>query len=192
MNEQVEQRPIIVVDVESTGLNIERDIPVEVAWWNLTTGERGQFIPYHDDQWVLANADPVALKVNSYRERIRDCGQDWDRSAAAVLYAQFGGRAYLAGANAAAFDQWMLAKLWPGAANPRPWHYRIYDIANLADQEFNLGYLPGLADVCKMLELAPPNHTAADDVTATGQVLQALFELRAKRHADAARRALGT
>jgi oligoribonuclease (3'-5' exoribonuclease) len=195
VTEQVEQRPIIVVDVESTGLDIVRDIPVEVAWWNLATGQRGEFIPHHDIQWVLDNADPYAIsaKCNGYRERIMRDEQDVLGRGAAELFMQFDGRAYLAGANAATLDQWMIAKLWPGAQNPRPWHYRIYDVANLADQEFDLGYLPGLHDVCTMLGLEDlPNHGATDDVTATGRALLALFELRAKRRADDARRALGT
>src|SRR4051812_50083247 len=82
---------LIVVDVETTGLNPFNDICVEIGWENTRTGEQGVFIPKHDPDYVLAVASPRALEVNGYRERILGKPQDEDQQELARLYRVFEG-----------------------------------------------------------------------------------------------------
>jgi DNA polymerase III epsilon subunit-like protein len=182
--------PVIVVDVESTGLDVWTDYPVEVAWYNLATGERGEFIPQHNRHATLRHAHPGALKANGYRDRIfADAEFLMDRTSdeAAKLYAQFvdsPGRPYLAGVNAASFDQFMIAKLWPGMPfAERPWRYRVIDLANMGMQELPIDYLPGLSALVDLLELdiPKPDHTAMGDVYTTTLVLVELIRRRDAR-----------
>ena len=165
-----DERPIVVVDVESTGLDVAIAIPVEVAWWNLATGERGEFVPRHDCEWVIKHAEPGALEVNGYMDRLLLAEQD-DGRGVARLAGQLAG-ASLAGANPASLDAPMLAKLMAPT-----WHYRMYDVANIARTELNLRWLPGLRDVAVMLGEPQPDHSAAADVTSAGRCLLRLFEM---------------
>jgi len=63
----------ICVDLETSGLSPLLHQAVEVAWQVLETGENGAFIPPH----TLDNADPAALSVNNYWERLWR-QSDWD------------------------------------------------------------------------------------------------------------------
>lgn len=100
-------RHLIVVDTETTGLDPNVHVPVEVAAINVTTGEELRFVPYVSrDQ--LGAADPRAMQINRYYERglfAQACPfretKDWDS-----LWAMLRGNT-LAGANPR-FDAAML------------------------------------------------------------------------------------
>lgn len=72
---------LILVDVETNGIDFERHELVECAWRNYQTGEHGCFVPPHNVRDVLANAavGPKALKVNGYIERELWHSACWDR-----------------------------------------------------------------------------------------------------------------
>lgn len=176
-------RHLVVVDVETSGLDPARHSVVEVAWWNLTTDARGHFIPPHDPSTVLAEAEIEALRVNRYVDRIPGEQQDWKNEELARLHEQFYDwgdndvlRHTLAGANPA-FDAAFLAVLFGNLEyhdGRRPWHHRLWDLSAYAAGVLGLDELPGLARVCELLDVAPPDHTAEGDVTATGLCLRAL------------------
>lgn len=190
-------RQVIVVDTETSGLDPARHTTLEVAWWNLTTDERGLFIPPHNVSTVLAGADIEALRVNRYIDRIPGQPQDLDDTELHRLWSQFtdydeddvtdDGRAaetrhVLAGANPA-FDAAFLSNLFAGLARVAPWHHRLLDLSAYAAGVLGLDVdeLPGLRTVCALLNVEPGDHTAEGDVTATGLCFRALFAKAAQR-----------
>jgi hypothetical protein len=185
-------RRCVVVDCESSGLRIV-DCAVEVAWWDLSSGERGRFIPEHDEAWVLKHGEPRALEINDYSGRIEGEPQD-DGTEVARLYRQVEGAA-LVGSNIRQDAQW-LEDMFIGAGfdQPRqvdgvdvprptqPWHHRMWDLSVMAATEFGLDELPGLWDICQMLDLEPEGdvHTAESGAITSGLAFGAL-RLRTRR-----------
>ncbi|BBG01591.1 MULTISPECIES: 3'-5' exonuclease [Pseudonocardia] len=177
-------RHIVVVDTETNGLDPRRHQAVEVAWWNLTTNERGMFIPTHNVSEVLANADVKALQINRYVDRIADQVPSVDSHERGKFAQQLDG-CTLAGSNPA-FDAAMVEKLLrprhtlqingkPVTTWRQPWHHRMLDLSNYAAGMLALNDLPGLAKVCELLDVDPGDHTAEADVTATGECFNKLF-----------------
>lgn len=164
----IEDRHLVVVDVETTGLR-DVDIPVEVAWWDMTTGQRGCYVPRHDVAWALTYGDPVALKLNGYRERLADAQQDSTGEGRDALIEALRGNTW-GGANPG-FDVRYLG------LPEQVWHYRLADLEAYAGGRW--GYppfrLPSAAQVCERLGVvnhAP--HTAQGDVDAEGRCFDAL------------------
>lgn len=172
-------RHVVVVDIETNGLDLDRHQAIEVAWWNLDTDQRGCFVPAHNISEVLAVADVRALQINRYIDRIP--GSVYTQKWIDVLYeligdlqGEDGEGATLAGSNPR-FDAVMLSKLILRANHEHdrefdhePWHHRLFDLSAYAAGVLGLDYLPGLAAVCELLGVDPPDHTADGDVTATG------------------------
>lgn len=168
-------REIVVVDVETNGLDPSRHQVVEVAWWNLTTDERGRFVPLHDPAYVLRDADIRALQLNRYIDRIADAEQDHDYIELNRFHDAVDDRT-IAGSNPA-FDAAFLRIMFQAANRLRstPWHHRMWDLSAYAAGVLGLTELPGLSTVCELLDIEPGNHTAEDDVTATGLCLLELM-----------------
>lgn len=168
----VSGRQLVLVDVETSGLR-DIDVAVEVAWWNMATGEHGVFVPEHDIAWVLRHGDPMALRLNRYRERLVDAAQDTDRLHTERLRRELGGNT-LGGSNPA-FDAELLQRCVTGGE--KWWHHRKWDLANYTAGVFRIDptELPGLEQVCSLLSVhngAP--HTAMGDVIATANCLSEL------------------
>lgn len=132
-------RHMIVVDCETNGLDVGTHQAFEVAWWNLTTNERGRFVPAHNIRKLLHDADVRALQINRYIDRIP--GEAFDAKWAQKfdeLWGQLMGPecdgATLAGSNPS-FDAAMLNKLAETVSGldnyehvePSPWHHRMWD-----------------------------------------------------------------
>lgn len=168
-------REIVVVDTETNGLEVDRHQVVEVAWWNLTTDERGLFVPLHDRAYVLRDADIRALQLNRYIDRIADEEQDHDYVELNRFHDEIDDKT-MAGSNPA-FDAYFLSKMFRGANRLRlaPWHHRMWDLSAYAAGVLGLVELPGLSTVCKMLDIEPGNHTAEADVTAAGLCFRELM-----------------
>lgn len=179
-------RHLIVCDVESTGLDPARHVPVEVAAINMTTGEELRFVPYVSrDQ--LGAADLRAMQINRYYERglfAQECPfretKDWDS-----LWAMLRGNT-LAGANPR-FDAAMLVAGYASAqragggyiAPEESWHFRLADLSAYTAGALGLDPmdLPGLDRCCDLLGVtneAP--HTAMGDARATAACFQALAD----------------
>lgn len=173
-------RQIIVADTETSGLNPDLHTVVEVAWWNLNTGQKGSFIPHHLTGEVLSHADIQALRINRYIDRIAGEPQD-DGTGMRELFLQLEGNT-LAGSNPT-FDAGFLRQHdnceWCQTWRFGGWHHRLLDLSAYAAGVLGLSptELPGLNRVCELLGIentAP--HTAAGDVDATGRCFLALFE----------------
>lgn len=180
-------RHIVVVDTETNGLDPARHQAVEIAYWNLTTDERGVFIPAHDVSKVLAAAQVKALQINRYVDRIADRVPATDGDELREFSQQLES-CTLAGSNPA-FDAAMIAKVFRPKhavmADGRvvntwspPWHHRLLDLSAFAAGMLALDELPGLSSVCELLGVDPGDHTAEGDVTATGECFKKLFARR--------------
>lgn len=169
---------LIVLDIEATHLDTTKAVPLEVAWWDLHSGVRGCFVPPHDPAWILRYADPDALRVNGYRERLMDAPQaSWgDVKAFRDL---LDGQA-LAGKNVGFYDAHVLPWLWKaGQLDPPKHSHRMWELGTYAAAVLRLPpgeKQPNLAQVCDLLGIPPGDHTASGDVDATGRAFLALFE----------------
>lgn len=183
-------RHLVVVDVESTGLDPARHVPVEVAAINMTTGEELRFVPR-----VAANAlvgmpvAPEALRINGYYERglWADPITYADTvDAYRLLWNMLDGNTF-GGCNPS-FDAGMLIAGYRHASlchvnfsndAPPVWHHRLADISTMTAGHLDLPPtdLPGLDRCCELLGVtneAP--HTAMGDARATAACFQALAD----------------
>ncbi len=168
------RRRLVVVDTETTGLT-EKDIIVEVAWWDLGTDERGRFIPRHDVAWVLSNAHPDALAINGYEARLANAPQD-DGTELVRLHHALRGQC-LGGSNVR-YDAAKLARLFAvNRLHPEPWFYHLSELSPFACGVLGLPLTdpPGLSACCDLLGVTRGDHTAEADVTATGECFRALM-----------------
>lgn len=160
---------LVFLDTETTGLNPALHEVWEVAW-------------AVDDGWVyssvvphsLATAQPAALAVGRYRERVT---QAWSGSEQRT--AEYGLRRTLQGATVVganpAFDTSFLRARWGDA----PWHYRLVDVEAAAMFYFGWDRPKGLAAVAvalrdEGLDVPEPDHTAAGDVETVRSAYRAL------------------
>lgn len=200
----------VIVDVETNGTDPARHVAVEVAWWNLTTRERGCFIPRHDWRDVVANAELEALRISRYVDRL--AGQSPDNGDELIrLWEQFGGPIdaaedtkrplpadrVLCGVNVAGFDAPFISNLfrdYTERRNPelelsaRPWSYRMRNLSDYAAGVLglNLGWHPvSSAKIAQALGVPIGDHTAEGDVTSCGRAFLELAELAEHGSADA-------
>lgn len=171
-------RAIIVVDTETTGLDPLRHDVCEVGWLTLAGLGAGCFVPPHSTR----GADPDALAVNRYWDRIPGRVQDTDYHAATELHRALTGNT-LAGSNPA-FDALFLAHLFNDAGlDPiQPWHHRLLDVSAYAAGLLGIepGQLPGLSTIAARLGIGRPEttaHTAFGDAQLTAACL---IDLRAR------------
>ena len=174
------KRQIIVVDVETNGLDPQRHTVVEVAWRNLGTGAGGVFVPPHNTSDVLAGAEIKALQINRYIDRLATVERDSKGESVYKLAEQLAGNT-LAGSNPT-FDAAFLTHMFRGQYDEDMtfipvWHHRLLDLSAYAAGVLGLPFseLPGLAKVCELLEVELVDaHTAAGDVAATAECFDAL------------------
>lgn len=190
-----DERELIVVDTETTGLNVEKHWVVEVAAVNVTTGEELYFVPALPSG-ALDAADGKALKLNGYFAR--DVYAHRLSSSAAnkywrQLWDMLDGNT-LAGSNPT-FDAAMLnrAALWStiptksgyqttsdeDQLEASPWHHRLADLSAYAAGALNIAptALPGLEAVCRSLHVNNDHpHAALADARATADCFRMLME----------------
>lgn len=184
---------LIVVDVETTGLDPYRHVVIEVAAVNVSTGKTLAFVPHLPGE-DLAAADAQALGVNRYFERgvaLEALPPAETRVRYEQLWEMLKGNRF-GGANAR-FDAEMLRWGYARAENPRvmdrygavynphpveePWDYRLADLGCYAAPLLGLDPvdIPGLSEVCTLLEVdntAP--HTALGDARAAAKCFNLL------------------
>lgn len=179
-----------VVDLETTGLDERRHVPVEVAAVNVATGEAITFVP-HLNPRALATADPYAMHVNRYFERgLFNFALTPEQTANQYrdLFRRLAGQRF-GGANAR-FDALMLRHAlgsWthdgssmsvglPSRGRPaeETWHYRLSELGSYVGGV--LGHDPadplGLAEACRLLQVplnADDEHTALGDARAAAE-----------------------
>ena len=160
-------RAIIVVDTETTGLDPRQHDLCEVGWVTLAGLGAGHFIPPH----TTRGADPTALRINRYFERLHAYPVDLDYSATTTLHIALRGNV-LAGCNPR-FDAAFLTGLFLEAGlAPEPWHHHFLDLSVYAAAVLGIEpeQLPSLRAVAEALDLSPNDdvaHTAYGDAQLT-------------------------
>lgn len=168
-------RQAIIVDVETTSLDVATCAILEVAAVNLETGESMRFVPYVDPQ-DLANADPIALSVNRYYER-RVFEDALDRNGTSDAYETLHDwlRGNSLGGSNPRFDAAVLKRVIGEI-----WHHRLPDLSSYAAGVLGLPItqLPGLAEVCTRLEIITHEpHSALGDAQATAVCFTLLSDI---------------
>lgn len=194
-----DKRDLIVVDTETTGLDVTEHWVLEVAAINVTTGEELYFVPALP-QGALDRADGKALKINGYFERgvyahrlsVDKADAYWRQ-----LWDWLDGNT-LAGSNPK-FDADMLnrAAQWstipssnytstikPEQLRLSPWHHRLADLSAYAAGALGIfpTELPGLDVVARSLHVEIDGaHSALGDARATAACFKALIENASKK-----------
>ncbi|WP_206474706.1 3'-5' exonuclease [Dietzia sp. KRD202] len=174
--------PVIVVDVETSGLNPEQHSVLEVAAVPLNTsdGDGMTFAPALPADW-LGEASFDALSLNKYFERRLWQAELSEADTEGCLYdlAELLDGAIFAGSNPA-FDVAFLRPLFEqyGVRFPQI-HHRLLDLAPYAAGALGIGTdLPGLARVCELLHIPHPDaHTALGDAQVTVEAFRELSRL---------------
>ncbi|EFE65843.1 exonuclease RNase T and DNA polymerase III [Streptomyces viridosporus ATCC 14672] len=124
--------PLAFVDTETTGLDPFQHDAWEIAVILRKPGETDQESVFYLEP-DLINADPKALEINRYHERVKTEDWTWGKpqDVARDLYRLLDGTV-LIGSNPP-FDADMIANIFGRYYwHPKPWHYRTIDIAILA------------------------------------------------------------
>lgn len=174
-------RHLIVVDFETTGLDLNNHQILEVAAIDTTTDEVIYFAPYVSPD-VLGIADGYAMQINRYYERgvwknmlgSMETGDQYAR-----LWKMLEGNTF-AGCNPD-FDSQFLSFTVSRFHEEKPWHYRLADLSAYAAGALGIpaNQLPGLADICQRLGVDPGvQHSALDDAKATAECFRRLTTMK--------------
>ncbi|OBJ24618.1 3'-5' exonuclease [Mycobacterium sp. 1245801.1] len=163
-------RHLIVVDIESTGLDPKVHVPIEIAAINVDTGQTLIFAPYLTPEQIL-NVDPEALRINRYYERgvykTAEKSEVANTNRYISLWNMLRGNTF-AGANPR-FDADMLV----AATNMKPsWNYRLADVSAYVAGALGIypAEIPGLHDCCERLGVVnDAEHSALGDAKATAE-----------------------
>ncbi|NKV45442.1 hypothetical protein GS926_14935 [Rhodococcus hoagii] len=170
-------RQLVIVDVETTSLDVETAAVVEIAAVNTATGEELHFVPWHDPI-DIERADPESLKVNRYHERglerrmldIDETVQHLER-----LGDMLDGNV-LGGANPR-FDARVLEQAFAASEVLAGWHHRLADVSAYTAGALRLppNEIPGLAECCDLLGVTnEQEHSALADARATAACFAAM------------------
>lgn len=169
------KRHLIVVDIESTGLDPKKHVPIEIAAINVDSGEVLAFVPYLSLA-MLAQADPDALRINRYFERgVYRNALPWHATADMyeALWEFLSGHS-VAGANPR-FDAAMLVagySHFTSSEVSEPWHHRLPDVSSYVAGALGIypAELPGLHECCERLGVVnEAEHSALGDARAAAE-----------------------
>lgn len=171
----------ILADIETTGTNHQDHQVTEIAWWDLDTNEHGSFIPAH----TLHGADPVALQISRYDDRIKGKPQD-DGTLLTEFHQRLGGdgvKTSLWAANPSFEVRFLMNRFTEAGLDPHPFHYRPFDLEEgaywLLPHLYADGNKPGLKQIAKAFGVEFGHHDAMEDVKASVQIVRILNQIRA-------------
>lgn len=167
---------LVFLDTETTGLDPDRHEIWELAY-AIDAG------PIHSGTIVhsLRHADPVALRLNGYYDRVHALAEQTQ-----MHDLELGAKIALDGATLVAanpaFDAAFLRARW-GAT---PWHYRMLDIEAFAAGILGWDAPKGLRDISEALNrlgftVPSPDHSAGADVDTLRECYYALRRIQADR-----------
>lgn len=172
--------PVIVLDLETTGLNTNARI-TEVAAMDLDDAkQRAYFVPHHTAFYPERDGEGLAIsryfERGVYKNMLTQAGT---AKHYAELHNMLLGNT-MAGSNPR-FDANLLAQVFRNMGlDPEPWHHRLLDLSAYAAGALGLSLteLPGLAKVCELLRVPNPDeHSAMGDVLATRACFMRLDEM---------------
>ncbi|AVP42626.1 DnaE-like DNA polymerase III [Mycobacterium phage Mdavu] len=172
-----------MVDLETTSLDYDTAVPVEVALLNVDTGESLRFVP-HVTLRQLGEADQTAMEINGYYERaVWREALDEKRTAAAWSDVRDWLRGNTFAGSNPAFDSTVVARQLAEDGLPvgRVWHHRLADVAAYAAGKLDLQptELPGLDRVAERLAVPViERHSAIGDAFATGLIFDTLRSMK--------------
>lgn len=174
-------QPLCFIDCETSGLNAERHVVLEVG--ALLTDPTGRLILEEYEAKVavsaedIAQAEPRALEINGYQPALWADALPAQRVAAQVHRLTDNHR--LVGSNPA-FDAAFLRKMLHSQGMRAGWSHRLIDVSSMAWPLSVLGHIgpkTGLAELCKSLGLTPEPavHRALNGARCAWQVYNALM-----------------
>lgn len=168
-----DDRSVIILDSETTGLLAGVHEITECAWLNRNTGACHRFVPPH----TLDNATEEALEVSGYYARRLWVQSSWDEESEelALLHAALSGNWFIG--SKPTFDAGFLSLLFvQHGLSPEPWWRFPIDIGTYAAGVLSRPITDrvGLTQLCHLLGVQAGDHTAMGDVLATDECLTRL------------------
>lgn len=170
-------RPIAVIDTETTGLS-----PYTREAWEFACIRREPDGAHSCTQFFidvdLDLADPKALEIGGYYTRDRRGMRAVSGAWAAERIAKWLDGCTIVGAQPH-FDTVTLGRLLKIHGFPEPWHYRLRDVESLAAGYLRRDDLGGLAGCAAALGVEVPEgkaHTAMGDVETALAIYDKVFE----------------
>lgn len=153
---------VVFLDIETTGLDVEKDQITEIAWITYDYGQRVQLVQ-HDrlpNDWVLRHTDYLTRIAPVTKEPL-DQVLSWLRYD--IERVSTTEPVYLVGA-CPAFDDRFLRKAY--GEGKVPYHYHVIDIEAMAMGSLGLDFSPSLKDLRGLLGIEgqneAPHHALAD------------------------------
>lgn len=170
------ERQLVVVDLETTGLDTDTCHILEIAAVNVTTGREFYLAPFVPQSVFADPNSAIALSINRYFERRVFEGSDKSNRDAQArtfeLREMLRGNTF-AGSNPT-FDFTLLRRDYKDVEP----HHRLADLAPYAAAALGIPptELPGLAKVCELLGVENTDpHSAMGDARATAECFRILM-----------------
>jgi DNA polymerase III epsilon subunit-like protein len=174
--------PLIFLDLETTGLNVQRCEIIEIGAIRVTPKEPFEIeeeLSLKIEPLDIKKADKEALKINGYsKDKWKDA---MPLEKALKILEKFSKNGIMVGYNIS-FDWAFLHKAYFEMGKEEPFHYHRLDVLAMAYLRFfrDKNVLRfNLSNICKVLKVLRGNkHQALEDARATYLVFKKLLEIK--------------